>query len=178
MVRLVGDPIRSRRVTLGRVVALHLSASNDIRVVEQVVQETARFLGQQARPSEAWMLRFCLCLRETVYNAVMHGNRGSRDAAIEIDVEHHGDAGRVVIVVRDGGRGFDWKTALESQRGQDPERQQGRGLIILAEMADSVEVQEGEVRFALALPRDREPGDGAPLAAAGAGAGQEREASR
>ncbi len=153
MVKQLGDAIRGRRVTLGRIVSLHLSAINDIRVVEQVVQEVTRFLEQQAHPGEAWLLRFCLCLRETVYNAVVHGNRGSKDAAIDVEAAHHPDEARVVIVVRDGGQGFDWKTALETQRGQDPDRARGRGLIILAEMADSVEVRPGEVRFELALPQ-------------------------
>jgi anti-sigma regulatory factor (Ser/Thr protein kinase) len=135
-----------------------LSARNEIAVVEQIVQEIARFLQQQAGPQEAWMYRFCLCLRETVYNAVMHGNRGSKDAVIDVEAEHHPQARRVVIVVRDGGNGFDWQTALEAQREQDPERPRGRGLIILAEMADSVEVGAGEVRFALALPPAEDAG--------------------
>jgi len=159
MVKPLADAIRGRRVTLGRTVTLHLSARSEIKVVEQIVQEIARFLQQQAEPGEGWMYRFCLCLRETVYNAVMHGNRGSNEAAIDVDAELHPEARRVVIVVRDGGKGFDWKTALAAQREQDPERQRGRGLIILAEMADSVEVHGGEVRFALGLPPREAPED-------------------
>jgi anti-sigma regulatory factor (Ser/Thr protein kinase) len=151
------DAIMGRRVTLGRVVTLRLAARNDIRVVEQVVREVMRFLDDQARPSDDWQLRFALCLRETVYNAVMHGNQNRRDAAVDIEAQWHPAARRAVLIVRDGGRGFDWKAALESERTQDPDRVRGRGLVILAEMTEQVDVDSGEVRFTLSLPP---PADG------------------
>lgn len=147
------DAIMGRRVTLGRVVTLRLCARNDLRVVEQVVREVMRFLDEQAHPDEDWQLRFALCLRETVYNAVMHGNEGRRDAAVDIQAEWHPAAGRAVLIVRDGGQGFDWRTALAEQRAGGADRNRGRGLVILAEMTDAVEVGSGEVRFTLSLPK-------------------------
>lgn len=155
------DAIMGRRVTLGRVVTLRLSARSEIKVVEQIVRETVRFLEGQAHPPEDWILRFSLCLRETVYNAVVHGNVGVPNAMVDVAVDYHPDAGRVVIAVRDGGHGFDWRTALAAQQSLGAARPRGRGLVILAEMTDAVEVAAGEVRFTLTVPPAALPAAGA-----------------
>ncbi len=147
------DAILGRRVTLGRTLTLRLTARNDMRGVEQVVRETLKFLDEHARPPEEWRLRFALCLRETVYNAVMHGNQGRRDAEVDVQCDWRPDASRATLTVRDGGRGFDWCAAVAAQDAQGRDRPRGRGLVILAGMSDEVEVHPGEVRFSLSLPR-------------------------
>ena len=146
------DAIIGRRVALGRVATLHLSARSDLRAVEQVVAEVLRFFEDQAHPDEDWRLRFALCLRETAYNAVMHGNRGRRDAAVEIAAQWRPDSRQAVLIVRDDGQGFDWQTALRDCAAGADDRPGRRGLIILAQMTDQVDVGRGEVRFTLSLP--------------------------
>ncbi len=149
------EAIMGRRVTLGRVLTLRLSARNELGVVEQIVSEVVAFLNDQARPGSSWLLVFNLCLRETIYNAVMHGNRARREAQIDVQVDYHPASGRVDLHVRDDGRGFDWRAALEAQGRQGIDRPRGRGLVILTEMTDEVAISAGEVRFTLTLPRDR-----------------------
>jgi len=152
-VKQLVDAVLGRRVTLGRAVTLRLAVRNDIRGVEQVVQETLRFLDEQAAPHDEWRLRFALCLRETVYNAVMHGNQNRRDAQIDVQCDWLPHESRVVLTVRDGGHGFDWRAALAAQDARGRDRPRGRGLVILSGMSDNVEVGSGEVRFSLGLPR-------------------------
>ncbi len=149
------DAVLGRRVTLGRTVTLRLAVRNDIRGVEQVVRETLRFIDEQAAPAQEWRLRFALCLRETIYNAVMHGNQGRRDAQVDVQCDWLPDAARVVLTVRDGGHGFNWRAALAAQDASGRERPRGRGLMILVGMSEGIEVDAGEVRFSLSLPRAR-----------------------
>jgi anti-sigma regulatory factor (Ser/Thr protein kinase) len=145
------DAIIGRRVALGRVATLHLSARSDLRAVEQVVSEVMRFFDELAHPDDDWRLRFALCLRETVYNAVLHGNRDRRDSSVAIEAQWHPDSRLAVVVVRDDGRGFDWEAALRECSAAPDDRSGRRGLMILAHMTDQIDVGRGEVRFALSL---------------------------
>src|ERR1019366_9570477 len=75
-----------------------------------------------------------LLLREAMLNAVLHGSRG--DPAKTVRCVVRARSGNLLILVRDEGDGFDWRTALGRVAGAS--EQSGRGLEIFRTYASRV----------------------------------------
>jgi len=74
-----------------------------------------------------------LVLSELLTNAVTHGVRGAADAAERsIGLSVRLDAGRLTLTVRDPGSGLPYPAG-----DGDPEREDGRGLLIVAALAEA-----------------------------------------
>jgi anti-sigma regulatory factor (Ser/Thr protein kinase) len=75
-----------------------------------------------------------LLLRETLTNSVLHGCSGDPRKSILCSLRSK--PGRLVIVIRDSGEGFDWRAAWG--RRSDVSDLHGRGMEILRLYASSV----------------------------------------
>jgi anti-sigma regulatory factor (Ser/Thr protein kinase) len=75
-----------------------------------------------------------LLLREALTNSVLHG--ASEDPRERISCVLRVKRGRLIIAVRGGGKGFDWRAAWDRQAGA--EEPHGRGIEILRHYAKSV----------------------------------------
>jgi anti-sigma regulatory factor (Ser/Thr protein kinase) len=75
-----------------------------------------------------------LLLRETLTNSVVHG--GAEEPRERISCVLRVKRGRLIIAIRDGGKGFDWHAAWDQRAaGSDTH---GRGLEILRKYANAV----------------------------------------
>jgi len=75
-----------------------------------------------------------LLLRETLTNSVVHG--AAEEPRERISCVLRVKRGRLIIAIRDGGKGFDWRAAWEQRAaGSDTH---GRGLEILRKYANAV----------------------------------------
>ena len=102
-----------------------------IEEVERVAMEFRRQFGSlDARTTFAGEL----LLREALLNAVLHGSRG--DPAKTVRCVARARNGNLLILVRDKGDGFDWRTALGRVAGAREQR--GRGLEIFRTYASRV----------------------------------------
>jgi anti-sigma regulatory factor (Ser/Thr protein kinase) len=94
--------------------------------------------------------------QEALINAIMHAG----DAAGRISVSASVRRGTVTVVVRDAGRGFDPRTA-DSERLPDLDKVRGRGLFLMHQLMDQVEVRSGrhgtQVRMVRSLHGDGRP---------------------
>ncbi len=87
-----------------------------------------------------------LALREVVTNAVLHGNKQDPAKKVEIVIERKPD--RLVFVVKDEGKGFDFEA-----EGKEPETEEeilavsGRGLFLAKRIMDKVSYryEEGSI---------------------------------
>jgi len=75
-----------------------------------------------------------LLLREALTNSVVHG--ASEDQGQRISCVLRAGKDRLLMAVKDRGKGFDWRAAF--QRKPDLEDTHGRGIEILKRYADSV----------------------------------------
>jgi len=74
-----------------------------------------------------------LLAREALGNAVQHGSAGNPAKTVRASLNL--EPGRLVLVVADEGRGFDWRSLPAAE--PDPRRESGRGLFIIRKYADS-----------------------------------------
>lgn len=75
-----------------------------------------------------------LLLREALTNAVVHG--GSESPRERISCVLRAKRGRLIIAIRDGGQGFDWRAAWDRQAAASDTH--GRGVAILRHYASAV----------------------------------------
>ena len=86
-----------------------------------------------------------LALRETLLNAVEHGNRRNPDAYIDLSLFIKSDEFR--IEVSDEGPGFDFDGKKKEMESHDGLQVGKRGLPLMVEVADSIEVDGGTVEL-------------------------------
>ena len=79
-----------------------------------------------------------IAITEAVNNAVEHGNRLQADRTVTVRLEWRDS--RLVITVRDQGEGFDPDAIDDPLSPENLTRPDGRGLLIVRSLMDSVEV--------------------------------------
>jgi serine/threonine-protein kinase RsbW len=142
--------------TRRRVVRLEFTSSIDIvEMVDVVSESVGRIDGLDEEARQA----IALALRETVINAIKHGNRNdaSKRVFVEFETVTGGDTKELTICVRDEGEGFDPELVPDPCDPQNLLKTSGRGILIVRSFMDDVFIQrvpEGgmEVRMRKRLP--------------------------
>jgi serine/threonine-protein kinase RsbW len=82
-----------------------------------------------------------VAVRESLVNAIMHGNAGqtARRTTLEVDVESDG----LRMRVRDEGRGFDPACLPDPFALENLSRPSGRGILLMKALMDSVAFRRG-----------------------------------
>ncbi len=101
-----------------------------------------------------------LAVRETVINAIVHGNKEDRTqrVSIEFAVAAEGVPRRLVTTVRDQGQGFDLEEVPDPLAPENLLRRSGRGLLFICGFTDDLSVTRvptggTEVRFTKQIAR-------------------------
>jgi serine/threonine-protein kinase RsbW len=153
MVSLVmSEPINgeSRRVQ-----ALLDSNLESVERAEEMVLGIARRLGFD----EDDLHRIAMALRESVVNAVVHGNRYNANKKVHLSVD--ASRGELTIRVADEGDGFDVSALPDPLAEENLMRQSGRGILLMRAFVDEFEIRRGaecgtEIRMMKRLPRPLE----------------------
>ncbi len=104
---------------------------------EAIVTELAREMGFD----EDETFRLGMAVRESVVNAVVHGNRYNRNKKVQFRVTKAKD--HLVISIRDEGEGFDPDKLPDPLAEENLLRQSGRGLLLIRSFVDKFEARPG-----------------------------------
>lgn len=105
---------------------------------ENVVLEVAA----QAGFEEAERDRLGMAVRESMVNAVVHGNRYSSQKKVHFSVSSNGD--RLVIEIADQGDGFDPESLPDPLAEENLLRQSGRGILLIRAFVDEFQIRRAE----------------------------------
>jgi serine/threonine-protein kinase RsbW len=85
----------------------------------------------------------CVAIRESVINAIKHGNRNdtSKHVFVEFETASHVEAPKLMIRVRDEGEGFDPETIADPLAAENLLKSGGRGIFLIRSFMDDVRVQ-------------------------------------
>lgn len=83
-----------------------------------------------------------MAVRESMVNAVVHGNRYSARKKVHLSVSK--GAKRLTVVIADEGEGFDVKAIPDPLAEANLLRQSGRGLLLMQAFVDEFQVQKRE----------------------------------
>ena len=114
---------------------LELSFVSDLACAEVAVGACAT-LAQQLGFSDEECSDIGMALRESVNNAIIHGN--SRNGHKKVRVRFLGAKGQITVVVRDQGPGFDPTTVPDPTAPENLLRPCGRGIFLMRHFMDDV----------------------------------------
>ncbi|MGC2660401.1 MAG: ATP-binding protein [Bryobacteraceae bacterium] len=79
-----------------------------------------------------------MAVRECMVNAVVHGNRYSKNKKVHLDIESNGNS--LVVVIGDEGAGFDMNSLPDPLAAENILRQSGRGLLLIRAFMDDFDL--------------------------------------
>jgi len=134
-----------------RVETLLDSNLESVERAEEAVLECANRAGFD----EDDLHRLSVAVRESMVNAVVHGNRYNANKKVHLSVAV--EDGRLTIVVCDEGDGFDASRLPDPLAEENLMRQSGRGILLMQAFVDEFEIRPGngcgtEVRMVKKLP--------------------------
>ena len=143
--------------------AIRLEIPSDRQMVD-LAEVVAVQVARIHRMADGEIDNFGLAVRESVTNAIIHGNRedSKRSVSIEFAPTPRGGGRRLVITVCDEGHGFDPEEVADPLAPENILKPSGRGLLFMRAFTDDLSVTRRsaggtEVRFVKPLGR---PGAG------------------
>ena len=100
--------------------------------------------SDQAGCNEQQLNEIALAVRESVLNAVLHGNRSQARKKVYVQAELRGDC--VHILIRDEGKGFDPSLVPDPRKPENLLRESGRGLLMMQALMDRVAIRRAASR--------------------------------
>lgn len=112
---------------------MEMMLESNLESVDRAEEETLRFAGQ-AGFGEEDLQKVCMAVRETMINAVLHGNHydSHKKAGLKLEVVQ----GKLVITVTDQGDGFELNEVPDPLSQENLLRQSGRGIFLIKAFMD------------------------------------------
>jgi serine/threonine-protein kinase RsbW len=85
--------------------------------------------------------RLGMAVRESMVNAVVHGNRYDSLKKVHLGVESQAD--RLVVQIADQGQGFELSSVPDPLARENLLRQSGRGILLIQAFVDEFQVRRG-----------------------------------
>jgi serine/threonine-protein kinase RsbW len=120
---------------------VHLELPSTIDVLDHV-QRVAEDVGRVLGFDEEALHWTSMAVRETVINAITHGNKSNpaKLVFIDFDVERNGTASDLVVRVRDQGTGFDPAAIGDPLAPENILNASGRGIFLIRQFMDDVSI--------------------------------------
>jgi serine/threonine-protein kinase RsbW len=116
------------------------STLDSVEVAEKAVLQDAQAIGF----GEDELHQLGMAVRESMVNAVVHGNRYNTRKKVHVSITKAPD--RLTIVIADEGEGFDPSSIPDPLAHENLLRQSGRGLLLMRAFVDEFQVRRGEPR--------------------------------
>jgi serine/threonine-protein kinase RsbW len=96
-------------------------------------------IAQKAGVSEDDLAKISMAVRESMVNAVVHGNQYSAHKKVRVSVSR--SAGRFTITIADEGNGFDPDKLPDPLAAENLMRSSGRGIFLIRAFMDEFQVR-------------------------------------
>ena len=112
------------------------SELENLPVVESLIDKVCQSVGVH----EELYGNVLIAVTEAVNNAIIHGNKLDKDATVALDV--YDDSEAFCFSVADSGRGFDHHHLPDPTAQENIEKENGRGIFLMRNLADEVQFNE------------------------------------
>ena len=99
-------------------------------------------VAEDAGLDEESLHKIGMAVRESMVNAVVHGNRYNARKKVHLKVSRAPD--HLAIVIRDEGEGFEFENLPDPLSEENLLRQSGRGLLLMQAFVDHLDVRRHE----------------------------------
>jgi serine/threonine-protein kinase RsbW len=114
------------------------STLDSVEIAEDAVLHDAQEIGFR----EEELHQIGMAVRETMVNAVVHGNRYNARKKVHLSVMKSPD--RLTVVIADEGEGFDLNSLPDPLAEENLLRQSGRGLLLIQAFVDEFQVRRAQ----------------------------------
>ena len=97
-------------------------------------EELATGMAQRAGFDDDDLIKIGMAVRESMVNAVVHGNQYNANKKVRLSVSH--EKGRYLIRIADEGQGFDFDNVPNPLAPENLMRTSGRGLFLIRSFMD------------------------------------------
>jgi serine/threonine-protein kinase RsbW len=105
-------------------------------------EELAVGMAQRAGFDEDELMRIGMAVRESMVNAVVHGNRYNASKKVRVSVTHTGE--RFTVRIADQGEGFDFENLPDPLAPENLMRTSGRGIFLIRSFMDEFQMRHLE----------------------------------
>ena len=121
---------------------VHLELHSTIDVLDHL-QQVAEDVCRQVGLDEETLHWTSMAVRESVINAITHGNKSDPEKQIfvDFDVEERGGERSLVVTVRDQGEGFEPSSITNPLAPENILNTSGRGIFLVRQFMDDVKIQ-------------------------------------
>lgn len=102
-------------------------------------EELALGVAQRAGFDDDDLMKIGMAVRESMVNAVVHGNRYNSHKKVRFSVGHNSD--RLTLRIADEGEGFDFATVPDPLAPENLMRTSGRGIFLIRSFMDEFEMR-------------------------------------
>ena len=102
-------------------------------------EELAVGMAQRAGMDEDDLIKIGMAVRESMVNAVVHGNRYNANKKVRFSVSK--DEGELVVRIADEGEGFDIEKLPDPLAPENLFRNSGRGIFLIRSFMDEFQVR-------------------------------------
>jgi serine/threonine-protein kinase RsbW len=107
-----------------------------VRKVESLIDKVCGDLGVQ----EDFYGNVLIAVTEAVNNAIQHGNTFKEDLEVNVSIADKSD--EFCFSIKDQGRGFDYNHLPDPTSPENIEKENGRGIFLMKNLADEVEFED------------------------------------
>ena len=102
-------------------------------------EELAVGAAQRAGFDDDDLMKIGMAVRESMVNAVVHGNRYNAHKRVRVSVGHNSE--RFTVRIADEGAGFDFEKVPDPQAPENLMRTSGRGIFLILSFMDEFEMR-------------------------------------
>lgn len=110
------------------------SDPNEIARVEQFVEQICK----EHKVGDDTFGNILISLTEAANNGIIHGNKSNKNKLVEISCNKDEDTNRLVFIVKDEGKGFEYSQLPDPTAPENLDRPCGRGVFLMMQLADLV----------------------------------------
>jgi len=104
-------------------------------------EKIINILGQKLKISDEIFGNILLSLSEAINNAIVHGNKFTKDKNVTVTYSYKSSNKTLVVEVIDEGDGFDPNEINDPTDAENIEKLYGRGVFIIISLTDKVEFE-------------------------------------
>lgn len=110
------------------------SDPNEIAKVEQFVEQICK----EHKVGDDTFGNILISLTEAANNGIIHGNKSNKNKTVNISCTKDEETNRLVFIVKDEGKGFDYNQLPDPTAPENLDRPCGRGVFLMMQLADLV----------------------------------------
>lgn len=119
------------------------SKPEDMLLVEEMIDDVC----ESTQVSDDAYGNILVALTEAVNNAIYHGNKS--DASKQIDITYGINADKIVFMIKDQGKGFDYLNLPDPTSPENIAMPNGRGVFLMRSLADKISFEDEGSRVVL-----------------------------